>query len=66
MPQSINSGACCVKTNRSGEMNELEVLSREKNTVSRGFKYGVPFEEINEKVDVYIENQQRQISLFKI
>ncbi len=63
--QSIAELAALKQTD-PGKWNELEVLSREKNTVSRGFKYGVPFEEINEKVDVYIENQQRQISLFKI
>lgn len=38
--------------------NELEILSRTENMVSRGFKYGKTFQTIDAEVDAYIENQK--------
>lgn len=45
--------------------NELLKLSVEENTIQRGFKYGIPFEEINAQVDSYINNPPpKQLTLF--
>ena len=46
---------------------ELQKLSKETNVIARGFKYGVPFDEIEKKVDEYIKNPPpQQLSLFDL
>lgn len=54
-----------LKQEEPEKWKELEALSKVENTVARGFKYGVPFEEINRKVDEYIANPPPvQLTLF--
>ena len=44
---------------------ELVELSKFKDTVARGFKYGTPFDEVEKEVDMYIQSlQQQQLSIF--
>lgn len=44
---------------------ELKKMSEVKNTVARGFQYGVPFDEVEAKVNAYIANPPpEQLSLF--
>ncbi len=45
---------------------ELEELAHTQNLVSRGFKYGIPFSEVNCEVDMFIQREnfeQAQIRL---
>lgn len=57
-----------LKTESPELYRELEILAQEKNTVARGFKYGVPFEEIDRQVKEYLANPPPppavQLSLF--
>lgn len=54
-----------LKTNRPELYHELEILSKVENTVARGFKYGMPFAEIDRKVNEYIAGPQyKQLSIF--
>ena len=56
-----------LKTKHSELWGKLQELSKVKNTVARGFKYGVPFNEIEKQVDEYIRNPQPvQLTLFDI
>lgn len=56
-----------LKINHPVLWEELEKLSRVENTVARGFKYGIPFQEINRQVDEYIKNPPpKQLSLFDV
>lgn len=52
-----------LKTNYPEYWEELRRLSLIENTVSRGFKWGVPFEEVDRRVDAYLDTP-RQIKLF--
>lgn len=54
-----------LKSKEPQKWRELEKLSKVENTVARGFKYGVPFIEIDKKVDEYIANPPpEQLTLF--
>lgn len=59
-----------LKTTRPDLWAELKLLSKVKNTVARGFKYGKTFDEIEAQVDYYIANppppscDYEQLSLF--
>jgi 3'-phosphoadenosine 5'-phosphosulfate sulfotransferase (PAPS reductase)/FAD synthetase len=54
-----------LKTKHSELWEKLKELSKVKNTIARGFKYGETFEEIERKVDDYIRNPPPvQLSLF--
>lgn len=54
-----------LKTTRPDLWAELKLLSKVKNTVSRGFKYGVTFDKIEAQVNYYISNPPaEQLSLF--
>lgn len=54
-----------LKTKEPNKYNALQELSKEKNTVARGFKYGKTFEQIAAEVDAYIANPPAvQLSLF--
>lgn len=54
-----------LKQNEPLKWKELENLAKVKNTVARGFKYGVPFDEINKKVDEHINSPPpEQLTLF--
>lgn len=56
-----------LKKNEPELYAELAELAKEKNTVARGFRYGVPFEEIDRKVDEYLKNPPAvQLSLFDL
>lgn len=62
--QNIESLAA-LKTSRPDLWGELKQLSKVKNTVARGFKYGETFEEIEQQVDYIIANPPaEQLSLF--
>lgn len=56
-----------LKTNRPDLYHELEILAQEKNTVARGFKWGVPFEEVDRQVNEYLATPHyKQLSLFDL
>lgn len=54
-----------LKRNEPEKYAELERLSKIKNTIARGFKYGKTFEQIDAEVDSYINNPPpKQLTLF--
>ena len=54
-----------LKVNYPELWGELKNMSYVKNTVARGFSYGVPFDEVEAKVNAYISNPPpEQLSLF--
>ena len=63
--QSIEELAS-LKQNYPEYYAELEKMAKVKNTVARGFKYGVPFEKVDRQVDDYIETAAMQISFFDL
>ncbi len=52
-----------LKLNHPELYNELLILSREKNTATQGFKYGMTFSELDARVEKYI-NTPKQLTLF--
>ena len=43
---------------------ELEILSKDENLVSKNFKWGQTFDEVDREVDNYIYTEKQQIRLF--
>lgn len=52
-----------LKTERPDLYGELEKMSKDKNLVSYGFKYGKTFQEVDEMVDEYLK-KPKQMDLF--
>ena len=52
-----------LKTERPDLYGELEKMSKDKNLVSYGFKYGKTFQEVDEMVEKYLK-KPKQIDLF--
>ena len=52
-----------LKTERQELYSELEKMSKDKNLVSYGFKYGKTFQEVDEMVDEYLK-KPKQMDLF--
>lgn len=54
-----------LKQTEPDKWRELEILSKETNTVARGFKYGKTFQQVAVEVDAFIANPPTvQLSLF--
>ncbi len=53
-PNQRIAGFASVKTKHPELWAELAELAKVPNVISRGFKYGVPFNEVDRKVDEYI------------
>lgn len=62
-PNQSTSALAEIKTEYPEYWHELELLSLEENTVTKGFKYGKTFQEVNEEIDRYL-SRPIQLSIF--